>query len=312
MQLAVEVAGLAVNRIDYTTNTVVLDTLAAALFGLKAGVPLPRQAIHDTFHPDDKNEIFQLMNRSLDPTGNGWFVMDHRVIHPDGSTRWLSVKKRVEFGEVNGIRAPMTGLLAAIDITARKQAEDALRESQQFISRVLDYGLTAFVGVTTPDGTVTYANRSALEAAGIPASEVFGKKFWDCHWWSYSPEIQAKLRDAFERAASGEIVRYDVPVRMAGETRKWIDFQVAPLRDAEGHITHLIPAAMEIEARHAAEEKMRTSEGRMGTMNEQLLISSLHQHELRETAEKLNEQLQAEIRERKNAEEKLHASERET
>jgi len=149
------------------------------------------------------------------------------------------------------------------EITARKQAEAALEESHQFIRRVLDNNLAAFVGVTTPDGTVTYANRAPLEAAGIPASEVLGKKFWDCYWWSYSPELQAQLREAFERAASGEIVRYDVPVRMAGDTRIWIDFQVAPLRDTEGRITHLIPSAMDIAVRRGAEEELRASEERM-------------------------------------------------
>jgi len=198
------------------------------------------------------------------------------------------------------------------EITARKQAEAALHESQQFISRVLDDGLSAFVGVTTPDGTVTYANRAPLEAAGVPLGEVLGKKFWDCYWWSYSPEIQAQLRDAFERAARGEIVRYDVPVRMAGDTRMWIDFQVAPMRDREGHITHLIPAGIGIEERHTAEEGLRKSKNLVSTINEKLLISTLHQHELRETSEKLNKQLQAEITERKKTEEKLRESERET
>lgn len=147
------------------------------------------------------------------------------------------------------------------DITTRRQAEDALRERQRFTRRVLD-NLFGFVGVLTADGTLTDANRAPLEAAGIPASEVLGKKFWDCYWWSYSPAVQAQLREACERAADGEVVRYDVPVRMAGDTRMWIDFQVAPLRDTEGRITHLIPSAMEIEVRRAAEEKLRESEGR--------------------------------------------------
>ncbi len=147
------------------------------------------------------------------------------------------------------------------DITERKQVEEALRESEQFTRRVLN-NLFAFVGVTTADGTLTDVNRAPLAAAGIPASEVLGKKFWDCYWWSYSPEIQAQLRDACERAASGEIMRYDVPVRMSDDTRVWIDFQVAPLRDTEGRITHLIPSAMDIAVRRAAEEKLRASEER--------------------------------------------------
>ena len=159
-------------------------------------------------------------------------------------------------GELSGFGAVVE------DITARKQAENALRESHEFTRRVLDNNLAAFVGVTTADGTLTYANLAPLQAAGIPASEVIGRKFWDCYWWCYAPEIQAQLREACERAAGGEVVRYDVPVRMAGDTRVWIDFQVAPLRDAGGRITHLIPSAMEITVRRAAEEKQRESEER--------------------------------------------------
>jgi hypothetical protein len=41
-----------------------------------------------------------------------------------------------------------------------------------------------------------------------------GKPFWDTYWWSYSKEVQDKLRDALRRAAKGETVRYDVPVRV--------------------------------------------------------------------------------------------------
>jgi len=161
------------------------------------------------------------------------------------------------------------------DITERKRAEDALRKSQQFTRSVLE-NLFAFVGVMTADGTLTYANRAPMEAAGIPASEVLGKKFWDCHWWNYSPEIQAQLREACERAAGGAIVRYDVPVRMAGDTRVWIDFQVAPLRDTEGRVTHLIPTAMDIAVRRAAEEKLRDSEARfraLTTASSEVLFS---------------------------------------
>jgi len=151
------------------------------------------------------------------------------------------------------------------DLTARMVAEESLRESQHFIHSVL-YNLFAFVGVMTVDGTLTDANRSSLEGAGIPASEVLGKKFWDCYWWNYSPESQAQLRDACMRAAGGEVVRYDVPVRMAGDTRVWIDFQVSPLRDTKGRITHLIPSALEIEVRHAAEQALRESEERFRIM----------------------------------------------
>ncbi len=153
-------------------------------------------------------------------------------------------------GEFNGLIAVVT------DVTARIQAEADLRESHQFTRRVLD-NLFAFVGVMTPDGTLIEVNRAPLEAAGISSSEVLGKKFWDCHWVSHSSGVQARVRAACESAAAGEVVRYDVPGRMAGETMIWMDFQLAPLRDGEGRITHLIPSATDITERKRSEEALR-------------------------------------------------------
>jgi len=192
----------------------------------------------------------------------------------EGDWRWLESRAQPRFS-ASGEFLGMVG--ASTDITERKQAEDALRESQQFTRRILE-NLFAFVGVMTVDGTLIYANRAPIDAAGIPASEVLGKKFWDCFWWSHSPEIQVQLRDACKRAASGEIVRYDVPVRMAGDTRIWIDFQVAPLRDTEGRITHLIPSALDIAVRRAAEEKLRASEDRTQLATEATAVGVWERH----------------------------------
>jgi len=252
LKLAVEVAGMGVNRIDYATNTVVLDTIAAALFGLKAGVPVSRSAIHDTFHPDDTAEIFRLMNQSLDPTGTGWFVMEHRVIHSDGSIRWLNVKKQVVFGDVTGVRRPVTGILAAVDITDRKMATEQLRTSDGRVRQVID-SMFAFVGMIAPDGTLTEANQPPLAAAGLTRGDVIGKLFWDCHWWNYDPAVQDRLRAAFDRAARGEVVRYDETIRVANDVRIEIDLMLQPVIEA-GRLLFVIPSATDITDRKVAEQ----------------------------------------------------------
>jgi len=145
------------------------------------------------------------------------------------------------------------------EITARKRAEVALEMSEQFTRRILD-NLFAFVGVLTTQGVLIEANRAPLEAAAISPDEVLGKKFWDTHWFSHSPQLQSQLRDWCGRAAAGEVIRRDITVRMAGDTPMWIDFQLAPLRDAAGRITHLIPSAMDISARREIEAALRSSE----------------------------------------------------
>jgi PAS domain S-box-containing protein len=121
---------------------------------------------------------------------------------------------------------------------------------------VLD-ALYTFVGVLTTDGVLIEANRAPLVAAGITIDDVRGRAFWDCYWWTFDPAVQARCRAACEAAARGENVRFETPVRMAGGSVMPIDFQIAPLRDGGGRITHLIPSAVEISARRRTEESLR-------------------------------------------------------
>ena len=71
LMLGVEVAGLALAEVDYTTGLNHLTTDAARLFGLAQDVlVVPRETIHAAFHPDDRDEnkwssIFSPMRQSI-------------------------------------------------------------------------------------------------------------------------------------------------------------------------------------------------------------------------------------------------------
>lgn len=146
----------------------------------------------------------------------------------------------------------------AVNLTAKQLAERAVVDSEKHLRRVLD-SLFAFVGVLSPDGTLLQANRAPLEAAGIDARAVLGKPFWDTYWWNYSDTVQAWLRSACERVAAGEIVREDVVARMAGDSRIGLDFMLVPMRDDAGIVTHLIPSAIDISDRLAAQQRTESA-----------------------------------------------------
>jgi PAS domain S-box-containing protein len=144
-----------------------------------------------------------------------------------------------------------------------------LTDSEEHLRRVLD-NLSAFAGVLAPDGTVLQANRAPLQASGLTDADVLGRKVWECYWWNHSAELQEQVREVVRRAAQGETFRFDVKVRMPGDSRMWIDFQLVPLRDASGRITHLVPSAMDITARKAAEKALKGSERRYRTLFENI------------------------------------------
>lgn len=177
-----------------------------------------------------------------------------RVRDRNGEWRWLESWGVPRFGP-NGEFLGHLG--ASADVTERVLAEQALADAEQFLRRVLD-SLFTFVGVLDPEGTVLEANRAPLDAAGLSFDDVLGRKFWDCYWWNYDESVSTELRTAVAQAAAGESVRYDVPIRVAGDARMWIDFQIVPLRGADGTITHLIPSALDITDRiESARERSR-------------------------------------------------------
>ncbi len=142
-----------------------------------------------------------------------------------------------------------------MSVTRHKSAARGVGRSECLFRDVLD-GLFAFVGVLTPDGTLVEANRAALEAAGLRPEDAIGLPFEQTYWWSYSPDIQTRLRAAITRAARGEPSRFDAVNRVASDQFITVDFMLAPLFDERGRITHLIPSAVDITEKRRLEAEL--------------------------------------------------------
>ncbi len=176
---------------------------------------------------------------------------------PGRRADWLATYRPIKAadGQVSGV------LAIAVNHTVELELQRAKEEAATLVRSVID-SLMSFVGIMEPDGTLIDANKAPLDAAGIRLEDVQGKKFWDCFWWSYDPEVQQQLRDAVAVAVKGETVRYDVAIRTADDSRMIIDFMLAPLKNAQGDIVYLIPSAIDITARIAGENMLKYSEER--------------------------------------------------
>ncbi len=129
-----------------------------------------------------------------------------------------------------------------------------LRESEARLRRIID-SLFSFVGVLDLDARLIELNEAPLQAAGLTRDDVIGKPFWDCYWWSYSGEVQQRVKEAVRSAREGRPVRFDIDIRVAGGQMMTIDFQIAPLRDEKGAIIGLVPSAVDITERKRGEEQ---------------------------------------------------------
>ncbi len=253
LQLAAEVAGLGVTRVDYQTHTIVLDDIAGALFGLTAGVPLPRQVVHGTFHPDDTDEISRRINESLDPTGDGRFSMEHRVVHRDGSTHWLFVREQVTFGNIGGVRYPVSSVLVAVDITERRRTDEALRESEARF-RALTTASSDMVFRMTPD----WSEMRPLDGLGVFASTKAGSRTWQHNYVhpEDQPTLMARIHDAIRTMS---IFESEHRVRRMDDTWGWTCARAIPMLDMHGDIVEWFGTATDVTVRKEAELALQES-----------------------------------------------------
>jgi len=94
-----------------------------------------------------------------------------RLRHRDGRTIWCLISGSPILDEANSFQGSF-GMIT--DITERKKAEEALRESEEF-NRGLVENLPDIIAIYDSQGIVRFANRAALNIMGSSVSKVIGE-----------------------------------------------------------------------------------------------------------------------------------------
>jgi PAS domain S-box-containing protein len=98
----------------------------------------------------------------------------------DGQWIWLQIRGSVLRKE----NTPVGFLLIGEDITAYKQAEEALKESEEKFAAAFRAGPEAMTITKLPDGTVLEANDSFTQVTGYTHDEIIGRSHKDINFWA--------------------------------------------------------------------------------------------------------------------------------
>jgi PAS domain S-box-containing protein len=154
----------------------------------------------DHIHPDDiqyvKDEFSKLVDR-------GSHVLEYRFQHKDGSYRWMRDELRLLFGE-NGKTVEVVG--SWTDISEMKQAEEALRKSEQQFRDLIE---NSPVGISiVQNGQIVYQNPEQKKIFS-PSSEFDMFKFLDY----VHPDDTEKVKQAYQRLASEKLNTIEIDFR---------------------------------------------------------------------------------------------------
>ena len=174
--------------------------------------------------------------------------------HRTRDGRIFPVEISANYFEYGG-RAYNLGLVR--DITERKRAEEAQRQSETELRQIVD-AVPQHVIVLEPDGEFRYVNRGDLEYTGLTLKEVHAA---DYPARIFHPNDWERLRDDRQHALA-QGIPWEAEARLLGKDGqyRWFLIRLNPLRDEQGHIIRWYGTRTNIEGRKQAEEALRRSE----------------------------------------------------
>ncbi|MBM6580752.1 PAS domain S-box protein [Microvirga sp. BT689] len=241
------------SEVDPTGRFLRINDRFCELVGYTREELLSGRRMQDITHPDDLPENLRLFQKAVE-TGEP-FQIEKRYIRPDGSAVWVSNTVTLIHDEMG---QPQTIASVSLDLTARREAETALRQSEARLRVALDAGRMAVWESDTRTNSVSTSpelNRllGFPEAATPTVDEIRSR---------YAPGAQDRLRAA-AAAALGRGERYaeeELEVIWPDGSHHWLlvraELELTP-KPAGGVDVRAMGVAFDITERKLWEERQR-------------------------------------------------------
>ncbi|WAC06093.1 MAG: PAS domain S-box protein [Methanoregula sp.] len=203
-------------------------------------------------YPDDLDESIECV-RSLLADERQTYRMDKRYIRKDGTLIWTDVSTMLL---KDSLGKPLNFVTDIVNITERKRAEEALRETNAYLRNLLDYANAPII-VWDPQFRITRFNHAFERLTGRTESEVIGQ-----HLQILFPDVSRNTSlDQIKKTLAGE--RWEVveiPILHVSSETRTVLWNSANIIDLDGKIISTIAQGTDITERKRAEDALRESE----------------------------------------------------
>jgi len=204
-------------------------------------------------HPEDREKIEILMSKRLkgEPASRQY---EMRRLRKDGKVIWCEIiANKIQY---KGKPAIMGNI---IDISERKNAEKALRESEEKHRDLYDNAPNAYFSISAVDGSISRCNNTSTRLFGYDRETMLGMKVFDLY--ADTQFGLSKAKETFKRFKEGELIR-DVELQMKHKDGHpvWISLSVESVEDHDGNIIESRSMAIDISERKRLEAQLQQAQ----------------------------------------------------
>ena len=217
------------------------------------GVP-SREAVFQRIHPEDRNRV-RADSQRLFGEKRGYSI-GFRIVLPDGTAKYLESINEPVF---SASREIVEAVATHVDVTERKRAEEALRDSEHKLRQIFDT-VPGLLWSTDPAGEPTQLNQRILDYTGM-RFEDFEHAGWEA---CVHPDDLPETARAFDRAIqAGTSYQAVHRFRRADGEFRWHHTRGEPLHDRQGQIVQWYGLSVDIDEAKKAEDRLRRSEAHL-------------------------------------------------
>ena len=252
LRLAVQAGKMFAYEWDAATDILVRSAESAQILGIDEVTPLTGQQILSKVHPDDRQRLVAAVAALSTEKPN--LAITYRMLRPDGTVIWVERNSRAHFDE-QGKLLRIFGILA--DITERKRAEDAVRQSEEKYRRIVET-TNEGIWLLNSNFDTSFVNRQMAEMLGYQPAEMLGRSVFDF----FFPEDVGRKRRGLARRREMLSEHLDDRLRRKDGTELWVRMAAIPISKDNGDFDGSMAIVSDISSQRLAEEALRESEAR--------------------------------------------------
>jgi PAS domain S-box-containing protein len=205
----------------------------------------------DIIHPDDRERAVTALRKQVLESSEA--DSEFRIVRVDQSIRWVR-SRAFRILDHHGRVHRVAGVTE--DITDRKQAEEALRESEERY-RLVAENSQDLIKLLDLHANVQYASPSHFQVLGYAPEDLLGH----CMLEVVHPEIVEEVRAAFRDLACSRQSK-TLELRVRRKEGDWADLEaiLSPITDSAGNVTRVLLSSRDITERKRAERISRSHE----------------------------------------------------